>query len=206
MKDEVSRVAGDILRAEGFVALTMDRIAREVGVSRGTLYNYFADADEVVAFVEKRAIEPLHDRIEAIGASDLVPEGKLQAIATTIFERLFADRALALALFCKHEPGARRSEHKIRLRNAMLATVRGIVAHATARGRFREVPPELAAECFLGAITAHVDTMLYAGELQPAEEIVPRIMDLLLAGLHPAASRVAPEPSPNPQGEPDAES
>ncbi len=183
MKEEVLTVASTILREEGFAALTMDRIARDVGVSRGTLYNYFTDADAVLNFVEEQTFAPLKLETERIAADDLALQRKLEAIATTVFDFLYHDRALALALFAKKELRGPRAEMRVRHRDGFLDLVEGIVAEGVAAGTFRRVPPRLVAEIFFGAITGFIESMLYSGEFRRGSELASGLIDVLLRGL-----------------------
>lgn len=185
LKEEVLAVSTAILRKEGFAALTMDRIARDVGVSRGTLYNYFTDADAVLVFVEKWTFDPIRTEIEAIATSDRPPAAKLEAITCSIFDALCEDRALALALFAKKELRGPRAEQKIRHRDGLLRLVEGIVTDGVEAGRLRRVPTHLVAEVFLGVIGGFIESMLYSGEFSRGEEIAPAIMDVILHGLEP---------------------
>jgi AcrR family transcriptional regulator len=185
MQDEVLRAATAILRSEGLVALTMDRIARDVGVSRGTLYNYFADADAVLNFVESRTIEPITTAIVEIAKGNESAPEKLAAVARTMLDGLYRDHALAMALFAKQELQGPRAEHKIARRNRFLEIVRGIVAEGVARGELRSGSPAVAAELFLGTIGGLIDTMMYSGKFRTADDLVPALMEFVLRGLEP---------------------
>lgn len=78
-RDALSRAAIEIVSAEGIDALTADRIASEAGVSRRTLFNYYARVEDVLtasieevtretlaAFVARPADEPLRQSIMAV--------------------------------------------------------------------------------------------------------------------------------------------
>ena len=98
MKDDVYEHAIKIIEEEGLGQLTMERIATEIGVSRGTLYNYFADKDAVVEFVEERTFAPLLAQVDGIADGGLSPGDKLTKIAEQIFSSVYEDRALVVAL------------------------------------------------------------------------------------------------------------
>jgi AcrR family transcriptional regulator len=185
MRDEVFRVAVTVLSQEGFEALTVERIAREVGVSRGTLYNYFSDATAVIAFVEGRLFEPVRDQVEGIAVSDRGPEAKLTLILHCLLDALYESRALALAIFARRELQGLRAEQHIQMRNHLLAAFRGVLQEGAARGVFRHAPAEPAAELLVSAIAGIATSMLYAGDFRPADQMVPGLMDVLLYGLTP---------------------
>jgi len=183
MRTEVYEVAARVISEEGLDALTMDRLAREIGVSRGTLYNYFDDADDVLNFVEARAFTPVAEGADRIAAGDLAPADKLEALARHLLDALYRNRTLAMALFAKQKLHGRRAEQKMRNREHFLRLFRTVVGEGIASGAFRDVAPPLAAEIFSGAITGVIDTMMYTGEVKPADELVPGLIDILVNGL-----------------------
>lgn len=60
--DAAERVAG----ATGLEALTMDQVARDARLSRGLLYVYFQDKQDLVAGIGERALTGLHARFTAL--------------------------------------------------------------------------------------------------------------------------------------------
>jgi AcrR family transcriptional regulator len=78
-RQALSQAAVAIVAAEGIDALTADRIAAEAGVSRRTLFNYFARVEDVLtasieqvtqdtvaAFVARPQAEPLRESVAAV--------------------------------------------------------------------------------------------------------------------------------------------
>ncbi|RLE20489.1 MAG: hypothetical protein DRJ65_18090, partial [Acidobacteria bacterium] len=81
MKDDVYEHAMKIITDEGLGSLTMERLASDVGVSRGTIYNYFDDRDAVLDYVEERTFGPVLAAIKEVAANDRQPEEKLTKIS-----------------------------------------------------------------------------------------------------------------------------
>jgi len=52
-----------IVEADGLRALTARNIAEAIGYSPGTLYNLFANLDEMILHLKGRTLERLHDRL-----------------------------------------------------------------------------------------------------------------------------------------------
>jgi AcrR family transcriptional regulator len=65
-RESIARAAIEIADAEGFEALSMRRVARELGAGTMTLYHYVATKDELLALVE-----------DAIMGEIVVPDGEL---------------------------------------------------------------------------------------------------------------------------------
>ena len=183
MKEEVYRVAVEILTREGMAALTMERIAKEVGVSRGTLYNYFADSDAVMIFVEERTFEPLQRKVEEIVSGAFAPVEKLRTISRAIFTALYEDRSLVMALFPTHESSGPRCDHKAEQHTRAVDALQRVVREGIADGSFRKVPPVLVGRIYFGAVTGLLESMVYSGEFLAPDDVVPGFVDFFLSGL-----------------------
>jgi len=182
MKDDVYRHAMEIIKTEGPGGLTMERIAVAVGVSRGTLYNYFADKDAVIGFVEVRTFDPVLQAIQEVSASDLNPEIKLTRIANWIFTAVYEDSALIIALSpIKHEMKNRPCKFERKTR--AVRTIEEIVRDGIDSGAFKKLSPVVVTEIFVGSIFGMIESMSLNGEFYRADAVVPTLMDLFLGGL-----------------------
>ena len=183
MRDDVYRHALKIIETDGLQGLTVDGIAKAIGVSRGTLYNYFDDRDDIVDFVEDRTFMPLLDAIDGIADGDLDPTAKMEAIATAVFAGVHENFALVMALSPeKHRRHGRDCKQEGHRRGQ--AAIQRVIEDGMKQGVFRELPLELTAEIFLGSIAGMIDHMARRGEFRTPEQIVPTFMDILLKGLN----------------------
>ncbi len=67
MKEGIYEAAVAVLIRDGLEATTMERVAEEAGVAKGSLYNYFENKTDLLEFVHERTIEPLRQGVrEAI--------------------------------------------------------------------------------------------------------------------------------------------
>jgi AcrR family transcriptional regulator len=75
--------AQEIIEAQGLVGLSAREIARRVGYSPGTIYNIFANLDDVLLNVEGRVLDALDARLSDIQKSEgsAGTEGRLIRIA-----------------------------------------------------------------------------------------------------------------------------
>ena len=73
--DAAERVA----EATGLESLTMELVAREARVSRGLVYVYFKDKQDLAAGICERALLGLHDRFDAL--KEAHPRGLDRVIA-----------------------------------------------------------------------------------------------------------------------------
>ncbi len=182
MKDNVYAHALEIINTEGLGALTMERIATEVGVSRGTLYNYFDDKDAVVDFVEARTFDPVLEAIAEVSASDLDPDLKLTRIAEWIFTSVYEGSALIIALAPTRQV-AHNGGGKLERKRRAARAIEQIIRDGIEEGRFKKLPPVVVTEVFVGSLAGMIESMALSGEFYRAEAVVPTLMELLLGGL-----------------------
>jgi AcrR family transcriptional regulator len=182
MRDDVYRRAREIIEAEGLHGLTLDRLAKRIGVSRGTLYNYFSDRDAIVSFVEERTFEPVFAVLREIAAGAGGAAQKLEAIAHEVFDSVRENLTLVVALSPEKFSGRDKRIHLER-RERGFALFRDLVREGIDSGEFRDVSPELVSEVLFGAITGLIDNMAYGGAFRKPEEIVPALMETVLRGL-----------------------
>ena len=69
-----------VIARKGMAAATMQEIAEEAGVAKGTIYLYFRDRDELVEKTFETAIDELHKRVDAARASGETFEEKFRAV------------------------------------------------------------------------------------------------------------------------------
>ena len=182
MKDDVYTHAMEIIKTEGLGGLTMERIATEVGVSRGTLYNYFADKDAVIDYVEERTFDPVLEAIQAVAAEDLDPELKLSRIASWIFTSVYKDSGLILALSSTRQV-AHKCGGKLKRKQRASRTIEEIIRDGIEAGRFKKLPPVVVTEIFVGSLTGMIESMAINGVFYRADAVVPTLMELFLGGL-----------------------
>jgi AcrR family transcriptional regulator len=76
-----------VIARKGMAAATMQEIAEEAGVAKGTIYLYFRDRDELVEKTFETAMEKLFLQIdEALDRSDIAFEDKLRAVLSAQLE------------------------------------------------------------------------------------------------------------------------
>jgi len=66
-----------LLTREGIQGLTMDRVATEAGVAKGTLYVYFTNKEEILDAALDASFDPLIIELSALLEGNLSPDRKL---------------------------------------------------------------------------------------------------------------------------------
>ena len=136
-----------VIARKGIAAATMQDIAEEAGVAKGTIYLYFKDRDELVDTTFENAITQLHERIDSAMEVHATFEAKFRAALLTLFA-FFRDnreffRLYASQRFPEGSPHRQRRQQRhcdqYRDRMRKMAT---LLTEAMERGEIRRMDPE----------------------------------------------------------------
>jgi AcrR family transcriptional regulator len=130
--ERIVAAAARVLEREGDRAATTNRIAAEAGVSPGSLYQYFADRDDLLVEVTRRYVEEFEARVvpalRRAAREDVVP-GIVTVVGATL--DAMEDRAPLLRALMARVPGDRQEE----VTRALRARATDFVYASTARHR-----------------------------------------------------------------------
>ena len=188
---EICSAALEVFAEKGFAAAKLDEIARRAGVSKGTLYLYFKDKEELFRSVVRDTVAPNIDAVkQAVAAADL-PFADL----VRMFLARFADVAtrLPVGAVAKMVIGESRNFPELakvwhdQVAGPALAMMAGLIERAQQKGEVRSGDPRLHAFSLMGPMLMGV---LYRETLQPAggapidiEALARQHAETVLAGL-----------------------
>jgi AcrR family transcriptional regulator len=111
-RNQISEAAIGIIVEEGLHAATMKRIAREIGLSEGHIYNYFKSQAELLVHIARQELNEMNTIQQADIRLGRDPWSRL-TLATVSYLRQVASRGPLLQLLLAHPDVRRglRSEH-----------------------------------------------------------------------------------------------
>lgn len=178
-----------VISRKGMSAATMQEIADEAGVAKGTIYLYFRDRDELVEKTFESAMQALMARIDAAMAKDVPLEEKLRAIMSAKFSFFSSNREffrLYLSLRMPEGTAARQRRQKqhcqpqYRDRTRKLAEV---LAQAMERGEIRRTDPDKLALFLIEGSTAIILESLIDDTEADEQSNVDFVTTLILDGI-----------------------
>jgi len=179
MKNGIYDAAVAVLVRDGFEALTMERVAEEAGVAKGSLYNYFQNKEDLLEFVHERTVEPLRQGVREVLESKATATDKLGAFIALCFEYLDVRRGLFHFLFNEHAIHKLISKPKTEGSRHLTAIVR----QGIEEGVFRPVDPELHGTLLFGAVRQLFEEQLESEEPWAVEDMSRAVMDFFLNAL-----------------------
>lgn len=151
---EICAAALEVFAEKGFAAAKLDEIARRAGVSKGTLYLYFADKQELFRAVVRSAIAP---NIEAITSAISALDAQFPEVVN-MFLSGFAEREARLPIGAvakivigesRNFPELARVWHD-EIAAKAIGALAGFVERAQRRGEVRPGDPRLYAFSLVG--------------------------------------------------------
>ncbi len=101
-REQIVAAAERVFFAKGFTATSMDQVAAEAEVSKGTLYLYFKNKDDLFIALSSRFLDHLSSRFERLAKQDgpglKIVESMMRAYAEVVAERPKHFRILAESL------------------------------------------------------------------------------------------------------------
>jgi len=187
-RDAVLREAGRAFSARGYHNTSLDDVAKTLGISKGTLYNYVRDKQEILYAFHQLAYE-LSDRAFAFGrVQGGTGAEQLRHILAHYIELLTGELGACGALI---EVDALRSEDRAeaaRRRDAFVDAFVALIDAGIGDGSIRAVDPKLAVFTFMGAINWLPRWYDPDGRL-PGKAVAEQMTDLLMSGLATDAPR-----------------
>jgi AcrR family transcriptional regulator len=165
---EICAAALEVFADKGFAAARLDEIARRAGVSKGTLYLYFKDKEDLFRAVVRDTIAP---NIEAIAAAVATAEIPFADVVPMILARFAEKTAKApIGQVAKIVLGESRNFPELakvwhdEIASKAIGLIAGLIEKAQARGEVRAGDPRLHAFTLMGPM---VLGMLWRETLQP---------------------------------------
>ena len=196
-RQHLLEAADRLVMRDGYNAATMDRVAEEAGVSKQTLYNYFADKESLIVALVKKwkgrgSLQRLREALEESGCAPPEQQADLcAALGALLGESEGRDPAAMFRLMV--EIAAERPRLSAEVRAALLPhsgdLLRQGIEEGIAAGSLRPVDVDVVCAALLVLISGYGTIQpLVLAEHQttlPPERMAAGLADLLLNGLLP---------------------
>lgn len=182
-----------LLARYGYSKTTIDDVAREAGIGKGSVYLHFASKEEIVLSLVDRAVQEVLDELRTIAAEDASAADRMRRmLAVRVLGRILRFRSYSTSL---HDLLAALRPALLVQRNQHLrdeaAIFRAVIEDGIRLREFRTLDPDGTASAFLTATNSLLPYYLNPRELGSSAVIGKRIdalAALLLTGLATGAA------------------
>ena len=182
-KQEILTIAARIFRQKGYNATSMNDLANECGLFKGSLYHYFKNKEQILQEVIQSYFEYLLLYLEPINSSKLMPTEKLRMSLEIQMRAIEANRdAVSVALREDLAVENPYRETYIAQRNRLEDHLASILEEGIEKGMFRKVDIRLTTKAILGMCNWATVWYSRSGRLN-SKAIAKHFADLAISGL-----------------------
>jgi AcrR family transcriptional regulator len=189
MQDAIYAAAVAVLTEHGVSGMTMDRVAEQAEVAKGSLYRYFPNKAELMRFVHQRAIEPMLCAGQDILQTDATAPEKLRSLLRAWLEYLAEHRGLFSFFVTDATVRGMLQQEEETGRASGTQNLAAIIQQGIDQQVFREVDAMRVAGCLFGAIRHMCEQQLAKDGPWPVDQLTEELTDFFIYGL--AANRFA---------------
>ncbi len=179
---EILRSLGEVLRERHPSSLTMEAIADRLGMTKGNLYYYFRNKQDLLYQCHVKATEDSLRLLDEASTTGRSARTRLHALISSLVLAVVHDSYGAVMTTDLDRLSRTQRRHYVSLRDRFEQGVRELVREGVARGEFHVRDVKLASFVMLGAINS-IGTWYDAGGPSTAEEIARHFADFLIGGL-----------------------
>lgn len=183
--ERILDAAGKLFLQYGYKRCTVDDIAAEAGVAKGSIYLHFESKEAVFGAVCRRLCDEVLGAMEAVAAKDASVEQRLMD--------MMIQSGLYIWDFCHQAPHAPEiwaemvaaaTRYAMEAYQASRRIVAGVIEEGQRQGVFRrELPAEDAAWLFQLASHGFDPPFLFIASREQVERQLPQLMALMIQGL-----------------------
>ncbi len=191
---EILAAARKVIGRFGFEGITIDRVAEEAQIAKGTIYLYFANKEDLLHNAVVQGIRELMCELQRNDRVDAPPIPRLGNLIREMFKIQNSNEDFLKALileprFVTFAPGDQREEELRRAYFALLDYIAGVLRYAMERGAIRRIDLQVASFMLTEMMTGSLRRRLVGLATTPPEADAEAVLDLFLYGVR----GVAPE-------------
>jgi TetR/AcrR family fatty acid metabolism transcriptional regulator len=197
----ILETAASVLSEKGYYETSMEEIATQVGVAKGTLYQHFANKEELVFALFEHEIEETQQMVDQIVSSDLSARMKLETLLLWTYQG-FTQRHRQLVWTLYDSLDIRKSvlEERLRIREHMellLPSIESIFSSGKISGEFEaSISAAVMLTTFLSLLSPRSYEFLKMREHFTPEELVNQVGRTFFQGIVPQVEISAPITAP----------
>ncbi|HKB78735.1 MAG TPA: helix-turn-helix domain-containing protein, partial [Thermoanaerobaculia bacterium] len=172
-----------VIARRGMSAATMQEIAEEAGVAKGTIYLYFRDREELVEKTFDGAITELSGRIETALSSEAPFDQKLRAVLSAEIGFFREHREFFRLYISLRRPEGRQKRTCEPRYRARIERMAAVLRQAMERGEIRTMDPTRLALFLIEGSDAIVIERVLQEEPPPEQEDIDLIAGVILEGI-----------------------
>jgi AcrR family transcriptional regulator len=197
-RQEILSAAAIVFDTRGYGQATMDEVARQAGLSKGSIYNYFRSKKELFREVFTAAVSLDERELDKLVRQEMSASEKLSAMLELWYGRLkdYARMGRLVLEFWATAAREERTGETSKWLSTMYArqreTLAQMLADGVRRGEFgRQFDPSVAAALIISLLRGIIVQAIIEGEVRVDREFLSSVRRAILTGLTGAVQQGA---------------
>lgn len=172
-----------VFSRNGYTGATMDEIASNAGVAKGTLYYHFKSKEEIFKYIIKEGMNVIKNSIELITVNETNPINKLKTVCKVQLSLVYENRDFFKVIMSQIW-GQELRQHE--LRDSVKQYIKFIeeyLKEAVASGYVKDEDTNFMAYTFFGTVCSAVVYELMNVDNMDIEEVVDRLTHYIFKGI-----------------------
>lgn len=184
MNEAIINAAAKLFAEKGYYSTSMDDVAREAGVAKGSLYYHFKNKSQLYLETVLNGVEYYKGEIRKIYGSDAPASQMAREIIRLLVGIFDNNGALADMVMTGADAGvdADTAAEIRRAKDSLIATVAGVIEDGAMYGELKQCQPGATAEACASFIYAYCKALKRAGRTDTGRTAA-EIETLLMKGL-----------------------
>jgi AcrR family transcriptional regulator len=183
MKEALFEATVAVLSEHGVDELTMDRVASEAGIAKGSLYRYFHSKRDLLEFIYAKLIDPIFQNLEAVVAKQQPAIEKLNEELRGLLEHIAHYGQVHMLLFENEAAHALLQSTERRTLEAASQKLAEIFRQGIKEETFRPGDPLMLANMYLGLCKGVLQSKPNLDAPEQREMVHRLILDTFLNGI-----------------------
>ena len=180
--NEIVDAAATLFRQKGFVATSLEDIAGEVGMYKGSLYHYITSKEDLLTAVVREPADQILADVRDLAGQEVSSSEKVRRLTRSLL-RVLEENFTRCAVYLDEVAGRHRSDEWAAMDREYVQAVVDIVEDGQRRGEFsRLLDPRTTTLALIGSLNWLTHWYHPDGELKGAE-IADNFCDIFLVGL-----------------------
>lgn len=153
----IREAATRVISQKGYFQTSIHEIAKEAGISVGTIYNYFENKQEILLGIFSKEFEDRRDFYEELSQKEMPLVEGIKEILNRHFSQLESHKELMRVIIQERfKPGSELEEKLNRQYREVIQYVEELVKQALENDQIRNCEPQVVAIALFGAVEAVV--------------------------------------------------
>ncbi len=185
IRSQVLEAAKELIEEFGFEATSLGDIARQVGIGRTTLYEYFSDKDDIVATLVEEELPAVIDEMVSTIPDDLSARDRLAELAVRMVEFIVTDPLLGDLLHRELPKLSQLTQDRVAVSHRGLSIEFGAVYRAGVEsGELADLPMDLAGRFIQDLIMSAARALIESDDPKGrSPEVIDAMVTMLLHGV-----------------------